>query len=111
MTVEINCLSPVDISIDVVCVFLSVRLFACSGVREAALCAWGGVTRACEARGAACGAQCWPPLQRWALAARTLSPGEAARLAEALALLVLPAADDRTVSDQGNTRALLRLKV
>ncbi|XP_045536105.1 RAB11-binding protein RELCH homolog [Papilio machaon] len=68
-------------------------------VREAALSSWGSVTRACMVRGLSCGAQCWPPMEQW-VGGRTLTPKEAARLAEALALLVLPTVDDRAVSEQ-----------
>ncbi|KPJ07249.1 LisH domain and HEAT repeat-containing protein KIAA1468-like [Papilio machaon] len=68
-------------------------------VREAALSSWGSVTRACMVRGLSCGAQCWPPMEQW-VGGRTLTPREAARLAEALALLVLPTVDDRAVSEQ-----------
>ncbi|KPI97296.1 hypothetical protein RR46_09203 [Papilio xuthus] len=68
-------------------------------VREAALSSWGSMTRCCVVRGLACGAHCWPPMEQW-LGGRTLSHREAARLAESLALLVLPTVDDRAVSEQ-----------
>ncbi|CAH0729872.1 unnamed protein product, partial [Brenthis ino] len=67
-------------------------------VREAAMTSWGAAARGRVARAASL-QRLWPPLES-ALAARALSPREAARAAEALALLVLPAADCPAVAEK-----------
>ncbi|CAH2039499.1 unnamed protein product, partial [Iphiclides podalirius] len=72
-------------------------------VREAGIASWGGVTRACVLRRLGCSAQCWPPLEERLSAAQPLTAREAARLAEALALLVLPTVDSHAVFDHAVT--------
>ncbi|CAH0584378.1 unnamed protein product [Chrysodeixis includens] len=67
-------------------------------VREEAISSWGSVTRSCLIRGLACEAQCWAPVDD--MLAASLSPREAARTAEALALLVLPTVDNHAVSEK-----------
>ncbi|KAH9630467.1 hypothetical protein HF086_017005 [Spodoptera exigua] len=59
-------------------------------VREEAISAWGSVTRTCLIRGLDCEAQCWPPVEDMLASNQALTVKEAARTAEALALLVLP---------------------
>ncbi|XP_049873922.1 RAB11-binding protein RELCH-like [Pectinophora gossypiella] len=67
-------------------------------VREVAITAWGSVTRSCLTRNLACEAQCWTAVEE--LNSRPLSGKEAARAAEAAALLVLPTADSHSVSEK-----------
>ncbi|CAG4947231.1 unnamed protein product [Parnassius apollo] len=69
-------------------------------VREAAITAWGSMTRACVVRDLRCVGQCWAPVEQTLSSGRVLEAREPARLAEALALLLLPTADSRPVSEQ-----------
>lgn len=69
-------------------------------VREEAISAWGSVTRTCLIRGLSCEAACWAPVEDMLAAQQGLSPKEAARTAEALALLVLPTVDNHAVSEK-----------
>ncbi|XP_061715019.1 RAB11-binding protein RELCH homolog isoform X2 [Cydia pomonella] len=70
-----------------------------ASVRESAITCWGSVTRACLLRGYSSEAQCWPPMEHIISAGR-LSVKEVARAAEALALLVLPTAENAVVSER-----------
>ncbi|KAI8426154.1 hypothetical protein MSG28_005099 [Choristoneura fumiferana] len=58
------------------------------------------VTRACLIRGSPIEAQCWPPVEDLLADGRSLTVREVARAAEALALLVLPTAENAGVSER-----------
>lgn len=73
----------------------------CRSVREEAISAWGSVTRTCLIRGLSCEAACWAPVEDMLAAQQPLTAKEAARTAEALALLVLPTVDNHAVSEKG----------
>lgn len=69
-------------------------------VREVAITSWGSVTRTCLIRGLDCEAQCWAPVEDLLTGVSALTPKEAVRTAEALALLVLPTVDSHAVSEK-----------
>ncbi|CAB3238044.1 unnamed protein product [Arctia plantaginis] len=71
-----------------------------ASVREVAITSWGSVTRTCLIRGLDCEAQCWPPVDDLLNGSAPISAKEAARTAEALALLVLPTVDNHAVSEK-----------
>ncbi|PZC73709.1 hypothetical protein B5X24_HaOG208933, partial [Helicoverpa armigera] len=68
-------------------------------VREEAISSWGSVTRTCLIRGLDSEAQCWPPVEDM-LGNQALTSKESARIAEALAILVLPTVDNHAVSEK-----------
>nr|XP_049706885.1 RAB11-binding protein RELCH homolog [Helicoverpa armigera] len=68
-------------------------------VREEAISSWGSVTRTCLIRGLDSEAQCWPPVEDM-LGNQALTVKESARIAEALAILVLPTVDNHAVSEK-----------
>ncbi|XP_063535274.1 RAB11-binding protein RELCH homolog [Cydia strobilella] len=70
-----------------------------ASVRESAITCWGSVTRACLIHGYTSEAQCWPSMEHIISTGR-LSVKEVARAAEALALLVLPTAENAVVSER-----------
>lgn len=61
------------------------------------------MTRSCLIRSLPCEASCWPPLEDLVGGSQPLGGKEGARVAEALALLVLPTADNRAVSEKGES--------
>ncbi|XP_075978820.1 RAB11-binding protein RELCH homolog [Anticarsia gemmatalis] len=69
-------------------------------VREVAITSWGSVTRTCLIRGLDSEAQCWAPVDDLLTSSTPLTVKEAARTAEALALLVLPTVDNHAVSEK-----------
>ncbi|XP_045495915.1 RAB11-binding protein RELCH-like [Colias croceus] len=70
-------------------------------VREAAISAWGSVTRTCVVRAQSTSLQtvCWPPFEEL-LKSRPLTGKEGAKAAEALTLLVLPTVESHAVSEK-----------
>lgn len=64
-------------------------------VREPAILAWGAVARSCDCRNLECSSQCWSSMESFITNdGPGMSSREAARTAEALALLVLPTMDN-----------------
>lgn len=68
-------------------------------MREVAITAWGSVAQACVVQGLSCEVQCWPPVEDL-VGSRPLSGKETARIADALATLLMPAVESQAACEK-----------